>query len=71
MQVSWAPSYRRKKITEMVDEVISQLDLDPGMNRSPNAACDRARAELGMRSAGGIGAPTLHLYDLLACSYHS
>jgi len=48
----------------MVDEVISQLGLDPGMNCSPNAVCDRARDELGMRSAGGIGAPTLHLHEL-------
>ena len=63
-QVSWAPSPRRKKIYEMVDEVIVHLRLDPAMNRSPNAACERAREELDMPSAGRIGA---HLRCMLLC----
>ena len=49
----------------MVDEVIVHLRLDPAMNRSPNAACERAREELDMPpSAGRIGA---HLRCMLLC----
>jgi hypothetical protein len=64
-QVSWAPAPRRKKIYEMVDEIIANLGLDQGMNRSPNTVCDRARDDLGMRSAGRIGAHAV-LLEMLA-----
>lgn len=54
-QVSWAPAGRRKKIYEMVEEIVDHLGMDPALKRSPNAACDHAREELGMRSSGQIG----------------
>ena len=41
----------------MVDEVIAHLGLDSAMSRTPNMVCERAREELGMQSAGRIGAP--------------
>ena len=47
----------------MVDEVICQVGLDPGM--TPKEACDRAREELGIRSVTGISTPSLHLHELL------
>lgn len=41
----------------MVDEVIARLGLETAMSRTPNMVCERAREELGMQSAGRIGAP--------------
>lgn len=65
-QVSWAPSPSRKKIYEMLAELIENLGLDSELNRTPNAACDRAREELNMQSAGRMGAYYLSV-SLLTC----